>query len=50
MFTQKAICKVIIDAGGDYFFTVKGNQPALQADIAEAFRPFSPLSGRLRAT
>jgi predicted transposase YbfD/YdcC len=42
MFTQRAICKVIIDGGGDYFFTVKGNQPALQADIAQAFRPFSP--------
>ena len=45
MFTQKAICKVIVDGGGDYFFTVKGNQPALQADIAQAFRPFSPLCG-----
>ena len=42
MFTQRAICKGIIDGGGDYFFTVKGNQPALQADIAQAFRPFSP--------
>ena len=42
IFTQRAICKVIIDGGGDYFFTVKGNQPALQADIAQAFRPFSP--------
>jgi hypothetical protein len=45
IFTQRAICKVIIDGGGDYFFTVKGNQPALQADIAQAFRPFSPLDG-----
>ena len=42
IFTQRAICKVIIDGGGDYFFTVKGNQPTLQADIAQAFRPFSP--------
>jgi hypothetical protein len=45
MFTQRAICKTIVDGGGDYFFTVKGNQPALQADIAQAFRPFSPLGG-----
>jgi len=45
IFTQKAICKVITDGGGDYFFTVKGNQPALKADIAQAFRPFSPLGG-----
>jgi hypothetical protein len=49
MFTQRAICKVIIDGGGDYFFTVKANQPALQADIAQAFRPFSPLGGVVRA-
>ena len=42
IFTQRAICKVIIDGGGDYFFTVKGNQPALKADIAQAFRPFAP--------
>ena len=45
IFTQKAICQVIIDGGGDYFFTVKGNQPALKADIEQAFRPFSPLRG-----
>ena len=52
MFTQKAICKAIIDGGGNYFFTVKGNQPALQADIARAFRPFSPPRryGLLKAT
>jgi Transposase DDE domain len=49
MFTQRAICKVIIDGGGDYFFTVKGNQPALKADIAQAFRPFSPLGGMVSA-
>jgi hypothetical protein len=43
IFTQKAICRAIIDGGGDYFFTVKGNQPALKADIDQAFRPRSPL-------
>jgi len=42
IFTQKAICQAIVNGGGDYFFTVKGNQPALKADIAEVFRPFSP--------
>jgi predicted transposase YbfD/YdcC len=42
IFTQRAICQTIIDGGGDYFFTVKGNQPALKADIEQAFRPFSP--------
>lgn len=43
IFTQKAICQAIIDGGGDYFFTVKGNQPALKGDIALAFQGFSPL-------
>jgi hypothetical protein len=45
IFTQRAICQTIIDGGGDYFFTVKGNQPDLKADIEQAFRPFSPLGG-----
>jgi hypothetical protein len=45
IFTQKQICRVITDGGGDYFFTVKDNQPALKADIALAFGPISPLSG-----
>jgi hypothetical protein len=49
MFTQKAICRAIVDGGGDYFFTVKGNQPMLKADIEQAFRPFSPL-GAVDAT
>ena len=44
IFTQKAICRAIVDGGGDYFFTVKANQPALKADIEQAFRPFSPLN------
>jgi DDE_Tnp_1-associated/Transposase DDE domain len=43
IFTQKEICRTIIDGGGDYFFTVKDNQPALKADIALAFGPISPL-------
>ena len=43
IFTQKEICRVITDGGGDYFLTVKGNQPALRADIALAFGGGSPL-------
>jgi hypothetical protein len=43
MFTQREICRVIKDGGGDYFFTVKDNQLALKADIALAFGPTSPL-------
>jgi hypothetical protein len=50
IFAQKAICKAIVDGGGDYFFTVKGNQPALKADIEQAFRPFSPLGAVDAAT
>lgn len=49
MFTQKEICRVITDGGGDYFFTVKDNQPTLKADIALAFRPISPLRGMVSA-
>src|SRR5580704_9247084 len=49
MFTQREICRVIKDGGGDYFSTVKANQPALKADIALAFGPTSPLSGMVAA-
>ena len=49
MFTQREICRTIIDGGGDYFFTVKDNQPTLKADIALAFGPDSPLSGMVAA-
>src|ERR1700722_9470653 len=45
MFTQREICRVIKERGGDYFFTVKDHQPALKADIALAFGPTSPLRG-----
>ena len=43
MFAQRDICRVITERGGDYFFMVKDNQPALNADIALAFGPDSPL-------
>ena len=49
MLTQREICRVIKDRGGDYFFTVKDNQSALNADIALAFGPTSPLSGMVAA-
>ena len=49
MFTQREICRVIKEGGGDYFFTVKDNQPTLKADIALAFRSASPLSGMVAA-
>lgn len=46
IFTQKEICRVIKDGGGDYFLVVKDNQPALKADIALAFGGDSPLCSR----
>ena len=45
IFAQTDLCRLIIECGGDYFFTVKSNQPTLEADIALAFRPDSPLCG-----
>jgi|SRR5579871_3724003 len=42
-FTQRDLRAAIVAGGGDYFLTVKGNQPALEADIRAAFGPaFSP--------
>ena len=49
IFTQKRICRVIKDGGGDDLFTVKDNQPALRADIALAFGDASPLSRMVAA-
>jgi hypothetical protein len=44
IFTQKAVCRALIEGGGDYFFTVKSNQPSLEEDSATMFRkPVSPL-------
>jgi DDE_Tnp_1-associated/Transposase DDE domain len=33
IFCQRDLCQEIIDAGGDYVFTVKDNQPSLAIDI-----------------
>ena len=42
-FTQRDFCAAVIQGQGDYFLTVKDNQPSLQADIRAAFGPaFSP--------
>jgi len=43
-FTQRDICQQVTEGGGDYFFVVKDNQPALKEQIETAFsEPFSPL-------
>ncbi len=42
-FTQRDFCDAVIHGGGDYFLTVKDNQPTLEGDIRAAFGPaFSP--------
>ena len=49
IFCQREICQTITDGGADYLFTVKDNQPALKADIAESFGDISPLGTRRSA-
>jgi predicted transposase YbfD/YdcC len=42
-FTQRDFCQAVVDGGGDYFVTVKDNQPALKEAIETGFRrSFSP--------
>jgi len=42
-FTQRDLCATVVQGEGDYFLTVKDNQPTLEADIRAAFSPaFSP--------
>jgi hypothetical protein len=42
-FTQRDLCEAVVQGQGDYFLTVKDNQPTLEADIRAAFSPaFSP--------
>ncbi len=37
MFCQRDLCATIVAQGGDYLFTVKGNQLGLEKDIAAGF-------------
>lgn len=44
IFCQRRICEEVLGGGGDYFVTVKENQPALWAEVDAAFEAaFSPL-------
>jgi predicted transposase YbfD/YdcC len=36
-FCQRDLAETIVDAGGDYVFTVKGNQKGLEVDVAAGF-------------
>jgi hypothetical protein len=48
MFCQRDLCAAIIEAGGDYLFTVKDNQPSLVIDI-EAGLAYQEQARRLTA-
>ncbi len=39
MYTQRTLSTQIVEAGGDYLWVVKDNQPALRADIEQLFIP-----------
>jgi predicted transposase YbfD/YdcC len=45
LLTQRGLSQLIIDAGGDYLWRVKENQPQLQQDIAQLFAPETCLPG-----
>lgn len=42
--TQREVCEQIVAGGGEYLLPVKENQPALLADLVEAFSPSGPRS------
>lgn len=50
LFTQRQLCEQIVQAGGDYLFPVKENQPTLRREIAEVFMPapVRPGQGRVQ--
>lgn len=37
LFCQRALCKQVVDAGGDYLLTVKANQPTLHRTLLRVF-------------
>jgi predicted transposase YbfD/YdcC len=45
MHTQRSFSAQIVDAGGDYIFPVKENQPRLYQDIQQLFAPEHPKPG-----
>lgn len=45
MFTQRELSFQIVEAGGDYVWLAKENQPALLADIQEVFDPAPTAAG-----
>lgn len=45
LLAQRALSKVIVEAGGDYLWTVKDNQPQLRHDIEQLFQAETCLPG-----
>jgi predicted transposase YbfD/YdcC len=45
MFAQRELSRQIVEAGGDYVWTVKDNQSALRQDIALLFQPEQTVKG-----
>lgn len=45
LLTQRTLSKLIVEAGGDYVWTVKDNQPQLRRDIEQLFAPEACLPG-----
>ncbi len=41
LYCQRAICTQVVEAGGDYLFIIKDNQPSLLDDIKQVFAPLS---------
>ena len=52
LYAQRALCRQIVAAGGDYFFFVKGNQATLHEDIVLLFAdpPTPPASDTHRSS
>lgn len=53
LYCQRSLCQQLLDAGGDYLFLVKANQPTLAEDLRLLFDPpfaVPPLSDRREVT
>ncbi len=42
LYCQRCLCSALCQAGGDYLFLVKGNQPQLLVDLRVLFAPLAP--------
>jgi predicted transposase YbfD/YdcC len=42
LYCQKALCRQLREAGADYLFAIKGNQPSLQEDVTLLFQDPPP--------